>query len=196
VKDNRPPSHDGRRGESYVRKRARRFVDRFPWADVRTVEISNAINACYNSQRAAIGRVYEQLGFPKALGRSSLLHTLFLAERPLTHGEIGTELEVTQGTVTFLVDGLEKDGLVTRTIDSADRRIVHVQLTPKGEEVCETITPAVVRLIDQLCGSLDGEEKDKFLELLLRFLAATQETYASTGAPTAANDGITETLIS
>lgn len=165
-----------------MRKRARRFLDRFSWADLRAVEISNAVNACYNSQRAAIGRVYEQLGFPKALGRSSLLHTLFLAGRPLTHSEVGSELEITQGTVTFLVDALEKEGLVSRTPDSADRRIVYVALTPKGESVCETITPAVTKLLGQLCEGLSDEEKDKLLELLLRFLAAAQDNYVSNGA--------------
>jgi len=171
------PAHDGRRDEAYVRRRARRFLDRFPWSDLRALEIANAINACYNSQRVALSRVYEDLGFPKALGRSSLLHTLFLAGRPLTHSEIASELEITQGSVTFLVDGLEKEGLVTRSTDSTDRRIVHVGLTEKGEGVCQTITPAVARLLGDLCAGLSDEEKDRLLDLLLRFLAAARESY-------------------
>jgi DNA-binding MarR family transcriptional regulator len=169
---NKAPGHDGRRGEAYVKKRARRFVDRFPWADQKALEITNALNACYNSQRAAIGRAYEELGFQKTLGRSSLLHTLYLADRPMTHSDLRNELEVSQGTVTFLVDGLEKEGLVSREADSTDRRVVYVSLTAKGSSVCESITPGVARLLGRLCDVLSEDEKDQLLNLLLRFLAA------------------------
>jgi DNA-binding MarR family transcriptional regulator len=172
------PSHDGRRGAAYVKKRASRFLNLFPTADRTNLEISNAINACYNSQRAALGRSYEELGFAKALGRSSLLHTLYLAGRPLTHGEVRSELEITQGSVTFLVDGLEREGLVSRTTDAQDRRVVYVELTPKGEEVCRNITPAVVSLIDRLCSKFTEAEKAQFLDMLYRFLHAAHEEYS------------------
>ncbi|HLF77241.1 MAG TPA: MarR family transcriptional regulator [Dehalococcoidia bacterium] len=158
-----------------MKKRASRFVDQFPLADLKSLEISNAINTCYNSQRASIGRAYESLGFKKALGRSSLLHTLYLAGRPMTHGEIRAELEITQGSVTFLVDGLEKEGLVSRTTDSTDRRVVYVELTADGHETCQEITPAVVDLFGRLGSSFSDAEKDQFLEYLFRFLNATQE---------------------
>jgi DNA-binding MarR family transcriptional regulator len=172
------PSHDGRRGAGYVKKRAGRFLSSFPTADRTTLEISNAINACYNSQRAAVGHTYEELGFAKALGRSSLLHTLYLAGKPLTHGEVRSELEITQGSVTFLVDGLEREGLVSRTTDAQDRRVVYVELTPKGQDVCRNITPAVVGVFHRICGTFTEDEKQQFLELLYRFLHAAHEEYS------------------
>jgi DNA-binding MarR family transcriptional regulator len=177
----RPPPHDGRRGEGYVKKRAGRFLQQFPDADHKALEIANAINACYNSQRASIGHAYEGLGFKKALGRSSLLHTLFLAGRPMMHSEIRAELEITQGSVTFLVDGLEKDGLVSRTTDSIDRRVVYVELTPSGEEICRRITPAVVDVLSGLSSDFTDAEKDQFLDLLFRFLNAAHRNYEQDG---------------
>jgi DNA-binding MarR family transcriptional regulator len=141
------------------------------------MEIANAINACYNGQRAALGRTYENLGFQKTLGRSSLLHTLFLASRALTHSEIRAELEITQGSVTFLVDGLEKQGLVTRTVDPTDRRVVYVELTDRGKQVCGSITPAVVDLFGRLCRDFTEAEKTQFLDYLFRFLRQAHEMY-------------------
>jgi len=85
------------------------------------LEICNALNACYNSQRAALGQVFEALGFGKTLGRSTLLRVLFFAGRPLTHNEIGIELEVTTGSVTYLVDGFDREGLARRVIEPTDR---------------------------------------------------------------------------
>lgn len=178
--DESPPRHDGRCGEHYVRRRADLFVSQFPWADQRSLEITNALNACYNAQRAAIGQVYAVLGFPKALGKSSLLHALYLAGRPLKHNELGSELEITQGTVTFLVNGLEKEGLVTRTTDPTDRRTVYVELTPKGESICEKITPAVAETASDICANLSTDDKDLLLELLLRLLKTAQDKYVFT----------------
>jgi DNA-binding MarR family transcriptional regulator len=172
-----PQQHDGRRGEGYVRKRARLFADRFPWADIKALEITNALNACYNGQRAALGKTYEDLGFGKALGRSSLIHALYLADRPLTHNEIALELEVTQGTVTFLVDGLEKEGFVKRTSDAEDKRTVYVELTEKGMLLGSKITPAVARLAAQLCSEFTEEEKAVFVDLMVRFLRAARSIY-------------------
>jgi MarR family 2-MHQ and catechol resistance regulon transcriptional repressor len=171
------PQHDGRRGEAYVRRTARDFADRFPWADLTALEITNALNACYNSQRAALGKTFEELGFGKALGRSTLLRALHFAGRPLTHNEIGYELEVTPGSVTYLVDGLEKEGLARRIIDPSDRRTVYVELTTKGEEVSERLTPAVADLTGRLCEVFSEDEKREFLSLLLRFLDSAREHY-------------------
>ena len=141
------------------------------------MEIANAINACYNGQRAALGRTYENLGFQKTLGRSSLLHTLYLAGRALTHSEIRAELEITQGSVTFLVDGLEKQGLVSRTVDATDRRVVYVELTESGKQVCSSITPAVVDLLGQISSDFTEEEKTQFLDYLYRFLSQAHSVY-------------------
>lgn len=177
MNSHQPPAHDGRRGAAYVKKRAGRFAQQFPAYDSKALEIANAINACYNGQRAAIGRAYESLGFKKTLGRSSLLHTLFLAGHALTHSEIRAELEITQGSVTFLVDGLEKQGLVSRTVDPSDRRVVYVELTESGKQVCGSITPAVVELFARLSSDFTEDEKAQFLDYLFRFLHQAQEIY-------------------
>jgi DNA-binding MarR family transcriptional regulator len=83
--------------------------------------------------------------------------------------------------VTFLVDGLEKQGMVSRTVDEVDRRVVYVDLTASGKEVCSSITPAVVDVFSRLGSVFSEEEKDQFLEYLFRFLHEAQQDYLSDG---------------
>jgi DNA-binding MarR family transcriptional regulator len=57
----------------------------------------------------------------------------------MTAGELAAEARLTSGAVTALVDRLEAAGLVRRTRDTADRRRVMIELTPKVAEVMAPI---------------------------------------------------------
>ena len=82
---------------------------------------------------------------------------------------IGVKLGITSATVTFLVDGLQKDGLVDRLTNEADRRSVHVELTDKGLELCERLIPAMAHMAAGLVDGFTMEEKETLLRLLMRF---------------------------
>ena len=47
--------------------------------------------------------------------------------------ELSQRLMVTGGNVTGITDGLEKEGLVVREVDRADRRVFRVKLTAEGQ---------------------------------------------------------------
>lgn len=189
------PEHDGRRGETYVKRLAHQFVDHHPDSDAVALEISNGLNACYNAQRAALNKLFDELGLAKTLGRSTVIRAIFFAGRPLTHNEIGTELEITPGSVTYLVDGLERDGFAKRTVDASDRRTVYVDLTPEGEEVARLMTPAVAQFTADLCEDFSEEEKLVFRDLLYKYLATARSRYlpmvkvGTTGAVTEESAG-------
>src|ERR1700730_3774360 len=53
------------------------------------------------------------------------------------HKEIVAALGVTRATVSGLMAALERDGLVTSTVASDDRRSLLASLTPKGEAIVE-----------------------------------------------------------
>jgi DNA-binding MarR family transcriptional regulator len=52
---------------------------------------------------------------------------------PLTLGELSAAEAVRPPTMTRVVACLEEAGLVSRTVDPADRRVVHVAVTAKGD---------------------------------------------------------------
>jgi DNA-binding MarR family transcriptional regulator len=171
------PQHDGRRGETYVTRLANQFVEHFPDSDLVALEVTNALNACYNAQRAALSKMFQDMGMAKTLGRSTVIRAIHFAGRPLTHNEIGTELEITPGSVTYLVDGLERDGLARRVVDETDRRTVYVALTPDGEEIATRLTPAVAEFASQMCSAFSEEEKALFRDLLFKYLDSARQHY-------------------
>ena len=54
---------------------------------------------------------------------------------PLTLGQLAAAEQVRPPTMTRIVTGLEKDGLVQRIGDSRDRRLTRIQATAKGRNV-------------------------------------------------------------
>ena len=54
---------------------------------------------------------------------------------PITLGQLATAEQVKPPTMTRIVTGLEKDGLVRRKADDRDRRLTMIHATPKGHKV-------------------------------------------------------------
>jgi len=55
----------------------------------------------------------------------------------LSLGDLGKEMYLQPSTITGLIDVLEQKGYVARVRDREDRRVVKVQLTPKGQRLAE-----------------------------------------------------------
>ena len=73
---------------------------------------------------------------------------------PLTLGQLAAAEQVKPPTMTRIVTGLEKDGLVQRIGDERDKRLTRIRATPQGRKVLaagrarrvEKLTAAVSRL--------------------------------------------------
>jgi DNA-binding MarR family transcriptional regulator len=66
-----------------------------------------------------------------------------------TPGALALRSVKDQTTLTRLLDGMERKGLVNRTPDMNDRRRVRVNLTAKGQGMQATLVPLAARLIEQ-----------------------------------------------
>jgi len=86
--------------------------------------------------------------------------------RPLGPSELATSLERSSNSVSMLVDRMVKAGLVRRTRDRKDRRVVHVWLTDKGESAVGPATPQIWRLIQEILSPLSPEDKQVLANLL------------------------------
>ena len=89
----------------------------------------------------------------------------------LTPLEIASGVGVRPATVTGLVAGLERDGLVERRPDTADRRVVVVHLQPKGQKLLESILPDHMARIAKVAEGLS----DADLESLTRTLTLVRD---------------------
>ena len=76
--------------------------------------------------------------------RYEALMILFLSRRgALPLGKVGERLQVHATSVTNIIDGLERSGLVERLPDASDRRLTLAQLTSKGRATAEAATTAL-----------------------------------------------------
>lgn len=80
--------------------------------------------------------------------------------------EIGEELAVTRGTVTGLIDSLERLGHVRRLPHPKDRRMLVVELTDQGRATLDQLLPDHYQGMGELLACLSDSEKAAFVGLL------------------------------
>lgn len=90
--------------------------------------------------------------------------------------DIGCALRVTSPTITQLVNGLETNGLVERTTDTADRRAVRVKLTNQGEAAVKKAADKFFALFDGLVDYLGEDQSNQLAELLTKTFEYFKET--------------------
>lgn len=99
-------------------------------------------------------------------GRYAVLMALDVHRPSLAPSQIADHLSVTRATVTGLIDGLERDGLVVQQADGADRRRKTISLTAKGEALINQALPEVFQSMADLTSPLTLEERRTAVRLL------------------------------
>jgi len=94
---------------------------------------------------------------------------------PLTIGDVGRKMLVTGGCITVILDNLEKDELVERTRSTEDRRVIKVQLTPKGTTMFKDIFGKHAERVAELASVLTEEEQRQLSKLLKKLGLALKE---------------------
>src|SRR5579863_5812528 len=87
-----------------------------------------------------LDQIVSRLGVSQA--QASVLLVLKGTGQPLPLSRLARYLVQEAQSVTSLVDRLEARGLVRRVPDQRDRRVIHVELTPAGDEMFDQIFPA------------------------------------------------------
>jgi DNA-binding MarR family transcriptional regulator len=88
------------------------------------------------------------------------------AEPGLSHRELADRMQLSGPTLTHHLDRCEADGLIVRTRDTIDRRVVRVELTPEGKQRCADLD-AVAEAADRRLQRLLTERDARTLNLLL-----------------------------
>ena len=85
---------------------------------------------------------------------------------PLLLGELQRKILVSSGGVTYLVDRLEKRGLVRREPCPEDRRARYAALTPDGKRLLARIFPDHARAIERAMSGLTRSDRERAATLL------------------------------
>lgn len=81
-------------------------------------------------------------------------------------GDLQQRILVSSGGVTYLIDRLEKRGLVERRACPADRRARYAALTPAGEDYVREIFPAHAAAIRRAVGGIPASKRRELTRLL------------------------------
>ncbi|MGF9846669.1 MarR family transcriptional regulator [Priestia megaterium] len=94
---------------------------------------------------------------------------------PHTIQKISEKLSIPSGSITYVVDKLEKKEFVKREPSPTDRRASNVVLTNKGQNLFKEIFPQHVEVISENFSFISNEEKEQLTDLLKKLgLGASQ----------------------
>jgi DNA-binding MarR family transcriptional regulator len=104
--------------------------------------------------------------FATTLARFDLMAQLERHNDGLRMSELSKTLMVTGGNVTGIVDQLEREKLVVRTLDRSDRRAIRVKLTAAGLARFREMAIQHEQWILELFAGLNDQEKQTMYALL------------------------------
>ncbi|WP_322923626.1 MarR family winged helix-turn-helix transcriptional regulator [Paenibacillus campi] len=106
-------------------------------------------------------------------GKIRILISLMLLKKPLLPSEMAQSAGVTRSTMTGLINGLEKDGLIRRG-SHEDRRMTAIHLTEEGEAVVKHILPQYGAQLAGIMNHLTADERDVLKQLLYKIRAGIE----------------------
>lgn len=77
---------------------------------------------------------------------------------------IGKKVLITSGSITYVIDKLEKKNYVVRQACPEDRRVTFAELTTEGQTLMDTIFPEHEQAINQVFQGIDQAEIELFIK--------------------------------
>jgi MarR family 2-MHQ and catechol resistance regulon transcriptional repressor len=85
---------------------------------------------------------------------------------PMLTGEVAARMHITSGTVTSLLDNLERKELIVRSADADDRRRVLVDITPSAQRLLDELLPAIQQVVRHVFDGIGAERQQALLDTL------------------------------
>jgi DNA-binding MarR family transcriptional regulator len=126
-----------------------------------------AIQSLQRTEALLAGRLNNRFRpFGLSTATFNVLLVLGSAGRSLSPCDIGEELQVTRGTVTGLLDSLERQRLVRRLPHPEDRRMLLIELTEEGRSLLDRLLPEHYQGMADILDCLSDSEKAAFTSVL------------------------------
>jgi DNA-binding MarR family transcriptional regulator len=136
--------------------------------DYLAAEIFSSLRKITNAVEVYSSKLKDKTGI-----NASQLSCLLVLQKsgPLTPGKLSKKVSLSPSMITTLVDQLEKKELVVRNRKAADRRVVYIELTDKGNEKVNNTPPSFQELLMESLSSINKEEKKSLHRNLSRLLS-------------------------
>jgi len=146
---------------------------RFPDLDVSAIEAAGVLEHASQRIITLAFSPLDEYGISRGRFRVMLYLALeeMMGNEPPSPSGIAENLGVTRATMTDLLDGLERSGIVQRRSVGHDRRAQAIHLTDEGRRLFDTLTPVLGQMTAQLFAPLTASERKKLIELLTKLSA-------------------------
>ncbi|WP_137719733.1 MarR family winged helix-turn-helix transcriptional regulator [Methylobacillus flagellatus] len=152
-----------------------KFAQRYPEADISAIssflhllrvatDLSSALDECLQRHGLLQGRWWVLILLMREESLSSMPSTL------------ADKAGVTRATMTGLLDGLERDGLVERIFDAQDRRRVSIRLTTSGQARLDQVMPDYYSRLRLCMAGLDEAQRAQ-LQAMLGHIASNVDAF-------------------
>lgn len=84
-------------------------------------------------------------------------------EQPIQ--KIGEKILITSGSITYVVDKLEKKGFAERIACPTDRRVTFASITESGKQFMDEIFPQHEKKVEDIFAVLDEAQQQQFIEV-------------------------------
>lgn len=84
---------------------------------------------------------------------------ILINQHEMTIGELSQKMALACSTITDLVDRMERNQLVIRKKDDKDKRIVKIEVLPKGHEIVEKVLERRIRFLESKMEEMTEEQK-------------------------------------
>lgn len=143
----------------------REFTTRYPNMNPSALKTCTELMRTGSDMLASFERILNQIG----LSQGRFLTLIVMNRTPseaINPSTLADKLGVTRATMTGLLNGLRKQGLIERQIHPEDRRKVGVLLTDSGHRILDKILPDYYRRFAKLTTYLDEGERQTLISLL------------------------------
>jgi len=85
---------------------------------------------------------------------------------PMTIQDIGSKIDMTSGTMTYVIDKLEKKTYIKRVRCAKDRRRIYIELTDEGISFWKEIIVKHMKQMEDSFSHMSDEEMLQLIELM------------------------------
>jgi len=150
-----------------------------PIYDPATYDPRNAIPALMGRVRTALLTALDKELEPFGLKASDYVVLASVAnDAACTASSVCSVLIHDPGAMTRKLDALEKKGLIRRVRSEADRRAIHLELTPEGRKLFPRVMATVVGLVNDYLHGFTKAEAREMESMLKRILANAEQRAA------------------
>jgi DNA-binding MarR family transcriptional regulator len=92
----------------------------------------------------------------------------------ITPSSLSRFQRVSRNTISALLRGLEKQGLIQRALDRDDRRRFRIQLTAAGRQLVNSTAPKRIEHLNHMVSGLSRSEREQLIALLSKLYRSLQ----------------------